>query len=31
MASLIETCKMNAVGPLRYVTEVLTRLGNGRP
>ncbi len=31
MASLIETCKMNAVDPQRYFSDVLTRLVNGWP
>jgi len=31
MASLIETCKLNGVNPLTYMTELLTRLVNGWP
>lgn len=31
IASLIETCKLNAVEPQRYLTEMLTRLVNGWP
>lgn len=31
MASLIETCKLNEVNPLTYMTELLTRLVNGWP
>ena len=31
VASLIETCKMNAVDPQRYFGDVLTRLVNGWP
>jgi transposase len=31
VASLVETCKMNGVDPLRYFTDVLTRLVNGWP
>ncbi len=31
VASLIETCKMNAVDPQRYFSDVLTRLVNGWP
>ena len=30
-ASLIETCKLNGVNPLTYITELLTRLVNGWP
>ena len=30
-ASLIETCKLNGVNPLTYITDVLTRLVNGWP
>jgi transposase len=30
-ASLIETCKLNAVDPQRYFTDLLTRLVNGWP
>ena len=31
IASLIETCKLNAVDPQRYLTELLTRLVEGWP
>ena len=31
VASLIETCKLNAVDPQRYLTRLLTRLVNGWP
>ena len=31
LASLIETCKMNAVDPLAYLTDVLTKLVDGWP
>jgi transposase len=31
VASLIETCKLNAVEPLAYLTDVLTRIVNGHP
>ena len=31
VASLIETCKLNAVDPQRYLTGLLTRLVNGWP
>ena len=31
IASLIETCKLNAVDPLGYLTDVLTRIVNGHP
>ena len=31
IASLIETCKLNRVEPLRYLTNLLTRLVNGWP
>jgi transposase len=30
-ASLIETCKLNDVDPLAYLTDVLTRIVNGHP
>jgi transposase len=29
VASLIETCKLNAIDPLAYLTDVLTRIVNG--
>jgi hypothetical protein len=29
VASLIETCKLNDVDPLGYLTDVLTRIVNG--
>jgi transposase len=31
IASLIETCKLDNVGPLAYLTQVLTRIVNGHP
>ena len=31
IASLVETCKMNGVDPMRYFTDLLTRLVNGWP
>jgi hypothetical protein len=31
IASLIETCKLNDVDPLVYLTDVLTRVVNGHP
>lgn len=31
LASLIETCKLNAVDPLSYLTDVLARLAQGHP
>lgn len=31
IASLIETCKLNDIDPLRYLTDVLTRIANGHP
>jgi hypothetical protein len=31
LASLIETCKLNAVNPEAYINDVLTRLVNGWP
>ena len=31
VASLIETCKLNDVDPLGYLTDVLTRIVNGHP
>jgi len=31
IASLVETCKLNGVDPLRYITDVLIRLVNGWP
>ena len=31
IASLIETCKLNDVDPLMYLTDVLTRIVNGHP
>ena len=31
IASLIETCKLNDVDPLSYLTDVLTRIVNGHP
>ena len=31
IASLIETCKLNAVEPFRYLAEVITRIVDGHP
>ena len=31
IASLIETCKLNDVDPLAYLTDVLTRIISGHP
>lgn len=31
IASLIETCKLNHINPLAYITDVLTRIVNGHP
>uniref|UniRef100_UPI00177F2ED5 IS66 family transposase n=1 Tax=Mesorhizobium amorphae TaxID=71433 RepID=UPI00177F2ED5 len=31
VASLIETCKLNDVEPLGYLTDVLARIANGHP
>jgi transposase len=31
IASLTETCKLNDVDPLAYLTDVLTRIVNGHP
>lgn len=31
IASLIETCKLNGVDPLNYLTDVLARIVNGHP
>jgi hypothetical protein len=31
IASLIETCKLNDLDPLAYLTDVLTRIVNGHP
>jgi hypothetical protein len=31
VASLIETCKLNDIDPLAYLTDVLTRIVNGHP
>jgi len=31
VASLIETCKLNGVDPMGYLTDVLTRIVNGHP
>jgi len=28
---LIETCKLNDIDPLAYLTDVLTRIVNGHP
>jgi transposase len=31
IASLIETCKINDVDPMGYLTDVITRILNGHP
>ena len=31
VASLIETCKLNAVDPHAYLTDVITKIVNGHP
>lgn len=31
IASLVETCKLNDVDPLAYLTDVLTSIANGHP
>ena len=31
IASLIETCKLNAVDPQNYLTDVITRIANNHP
>ena len=31
IASLIETCKLNAIDPQRYLTDVITKIVNGHP
>ncbi|CUU14775.1 Mobile element protein CDS [Bradyrhizobium sp.] len=31
VASLVETCKLNDVDPLAYLTDVLTRIVSGHP
>ncbi|SCB55840.1 IS66 C-terminal element [Bradyrhizobium shewense] len=31
VATLVETCKLNDVDPLAYLTDVLTRIINGHP
>jgi transposase len=31
VASLIETCKLNEIDPLAYLTDVLTKIANGHP
>ncbi len=31
VATLVETCKINNVDPLAYLTDVLTRIVNGHP
>jgi len=31
IASLIETCKLNEIDPLAYLTDVLARIANGHP
>jgi transposase len=31
IASLIETCKINYIDPMGYLTDVITRILNGHP
>ncbi|MDA9459583.1 transposase [Bradyrhizobium sp. CCBAU 21359] len=31
IASLIETCKLNEIDPLAYLTQVLTKIVDGHP
>ena len=31
IASLIETCKLNAIDPQTYLTDVITKIVNGHP
>lgn len=31
LASLVESCKLNDIDPLAYLTDVLTRIVNGHP
>lgn len=31
IASLIETCKLNAVDPQSYLTDVITKIASGHP
>ena len=31
VASLIESCKLNAIDPQAYLTDVITRIVNGHP
>ena len=31
IASLIETCKLNAIDPQGYLTDVISRIANGHP
>jgi hypothetical protein len=31
IASLIETCKLNAVDPYAYLAETITKIVNGHP
>ena len=31
VASLIETCKLNGIDPLAYLTDIITRIVNGHP
>jgi IS66 C-terminal element len=31
IASLVETCKLNDINPLAYLTDALTRIINGHP
>jgi hypothetical protein len=31
IASLIETCKLNAIEPQSYLTDLISRMANGHP
>lgn len=31
VATLIETCKLNGIDPLAYLTDAITRIVNGHP
>ena len=31
IASLVETCKLNAIDPQGYLTDVISRIANGHP
>lgn len=31
VASLVETCKLNAVDPQRYLADVIAKIANGHP